>query len=141
MAHGTGECVLMELEKLIESLDKPFIEKRSVRAFNFLMKICKDCGFGFPVYSNRRDLVKRCPQCKKFNRKEYLKKLYRSTHQKPYWKEDKILDALCEGKKTIEQLAGIAKTNQNSVRVTLTNLRKKNNRIVKIGSYYRRLAL
>ena len=129
----------MSLEQLIKSLDTQPKEIRSVKAFNFFLKICIDCGYGFPVYSKARHLVKRCPECKKYNRKKYLQDQYRKKHEKPYWKESKILDALCEGKKTIEELAGIAKTNQNSVRVTLSNLRKKNHRIVKIGSYYRRL--
>ena len=131
---------MRHLEQLIKSLDDnvpPMMP--SMKALNFYLKKCVDCGFGFTVYSRCSWLCKRCPECKRSRRKKYLHVNYRKTHQKPYRKEAKILDALFGGKKTIEELAGLAGTNQNSVRVTLSNLRKKNHRIVKIGSYYRRL--
>ena len=131
----------MELEQLIKSIEPITPEDVHYRkTFSFYMKICMDCHFGFPVLSIARHLVKRCDVCKKKVRKAYLNKLYRRTHPKPYWKEDKILDALCEGKKTMEELCGLSKSNNNAVRTTISGLRKKDHNIVKIGSYYRRIA-
>lgn len=130
----------MELEQLIKSIE-PEPEFLTLRkTLDFYVKMCQDCGLGFPVSSKARWLVKRCGDCKKLKRKKYLHENYRRTHPKPYWKEQKILDALCEGKKTMEELAGISKSNKNAVRVTISNLRKKNHKIVKSGSYYRRIA-
>jgi len=135
----------MELEQLIKSIEPITPEDVSRdrhfrKTFNFYMKICVDCHYGFPVLSKARHLVKRCDVCKRKKRKAYLNVLYRRTHPKPYWKESKILDALCDGKKTMEELCGLSKSTKNAVRAHLTSLRKKNHKIIKVGSYYRRIA-
>jgi|ETNmetMinimDraft_21_1059911.scaffolds.fasta_scaffold218809_2 predicted Rossmann fold nucleotide-binding protein DprA/Smf involved in DNA uptake len=103
-------------------------------------KICIDCGRGFYLGTHRFQwLIKRCPECKKKNRRLYLAKKYRKAHPKPVYKKEKVLSALFEGKKTIEELMESAGSTQTGIRYVISTLRKEGHIIVKQGSYYKRL--
>lgn len=130
-----------DVKGLVYSLEeRPLaISRTRTRVLGLDLKVCIDCHCGFQCNTRFYWLVKRCKECKRNYRLNYLKSKYRRTHPKKTYKEERILNALYSGKKTMEELAGIAKSNPNGVRWIITNLRKKGHKIVKKGSYYKRI--
>ena len=78
-----------------------------------------------------------CYDCKRQRRKDYLHAKYLRTHVKHVTDQTKIVNALLLKKRTIEELSGLLKINQNALRVQVSTLRKKGFNIKKICSYYR----
>ena len=78
-----------------------------------------------------------CPDCKKDRRKLYLQEKYRQTHPKYIGMNEKVHELLSVHARTMEELKGITKSNDNIVRVAMSTLRKRGIKIKKTGSYYR----